>query len=254
MLLLVGAIFGAVVVTAIRLPIPFPLCFRDDPLISKCVVKAAKSLKPHLRSGIEELEIPHLYQLTVPEITVSILDNNSHFEKTVHNLTFIDMDTFKLRKVEFRPEDVTLEGNIKYKSLLYSEFFNMTGYVLGVPVNGARFFEGRMEGFDGRFVIKGEIFKKGGVDRCKVSDVKFDLQLQQIYGTLNAEKTEEFAVDDEFVYEYSKEVAKVFQLLYGQIFQTFLRKYLIKLCEDVPYSIVCYFPTSLSGSNNVPLW
>lgn len=47
------------------------ICHRNDPNLNECVKQSVNSLRPYLKTGIPELQIPPCEPLQVPQIEIS---------------------------------------------------------------------------------------------------------------------------------------------------------------------------------------
>ncbi|KAJ2943927.1 hypothetical protein O0L34_g8248 [Tuta absoluta] len=80
-------------------PDDFPSCKRSDPNIDKCVVEAVEGLRPMLKDGIPELNIPALEPLSIPTLKIDRTAPNLRIKAVLKKMKAIGGGNFKVEKV-----------------------------------------------------------------------------------------------------------------------------------------------------------
>lgn len=71
-----------------------PRCFRDDPNLNECLVKAAQTVKPLLKNGLKEFGVPSLNPLVIPSITLEQGTDKLNYKMSVNNYTIYGVDNY----------------------------------------------------------------------------------------------------------------------------------------------------------------
>ncbi|KAF9415274.1 hypothetical protein HW555_007023 [Spodoptera exigua] len=78
----------------------FPSCKRSDPQIEKCVLNGLEAMRPHLREGIPEVNIPALDPFTVPTLKLDRTAPNLRLKATVKHAKAYGGSDFKIEKLK----------------------------------------------------------------------------------------------------------------------------------------------------------
>lgn len=78
----------------------FPSCKRNDPQIEKCVLNGLEAMKPYLKDGIPEVNIPALDPFTVPTLKLDRTAPNLRIKATVKHAKAYGGSDFKIEKLK----------------------------------------------------------------------------------------------------------------------------------------------------------
>lgn len=83
---------------------PFPAefflkCKKSDPQIEKCILDGIESMKPILKTGIPEFNIPGLDPFTVPRLKLNRTAPNLRIKATIKQATAYGGSNFKVEKL-----------------------------------------------------------------------------------------------------------------------------------------------------------
>ncbi|XP_035430620.1 circadian clock-controlled protein daywake [Spodoptera frugiperda] len=78
----------------------FPSCKRSDPQIEKCVLDGLEAMRPRLREGIPDVNIPALEPFTVPTLKLDRTAPNLRLKATVKNAKAYGGSDFKIEKLK----------------------------------------------------------------------------------------------------------------------------------------------------------
>ncbi|KOB69359.1 Uncharacterized protein OBRU01_16971, partial [Operophtera brumata] len=77
----------------------FLKCKKSDPQIEKCVLDGIEAMKPALRAGIPEFNIPALEPFTVPRLKVNRTAPNLRIKATIKQAIAYGASNFKVEKL-----------------------------------------------------------------------------------------------------------------------------------------------------------
>lgn len=78
----------------------FPSCKRSDPEIVQCVLDAVELIRPHLKVGIPEVNIPPLDPFNVPTLKLDRTAPNLRLKATVKHAKAYGASDFKIEKLK----------------------------------------------------------------------------------------------------------------------------------------------------------
>ncbi|KAL7015288.1 hypothetical protein ACKWTF_016384 [Chironomus riparius] len=161
------------IVTA-PLPSIFPVCFRDDPQLSNCIVRAVNVLKPRLATGDlgDGFRTIRLDPLYIPKITYG---STSRLQTKLTNIYLKGLNNFKIEKLHANINDIKFDMLFSFPRINMKSNYQMIFGYLGAPM----FSEGQMlETFTNtkvRVVLKGRLYPKNGQRYFKFDPIYFKI-------------------------------------------------------------------------------
>ncbi|KAK4879328.1 hypothetical protein RN001_007474 [Aquatica leii] len=103
-----------IVITSCAIPGYIQVCHRDDPNLASCINNSITVLKPHLKDGISELDVPPLEPLLLDTVDLKTGNEATRIAATLTNLNIYGPTSFIIE--ELKPN---LSKNVfKFKVLL----------------------------------------------------------------------------------------------------------------------------------------
>uniref|UniRef100_A0A2A4KA60 Hemolymph juvenile hormone binding protein n=1 Tax=Heliothis virescens TaxID=7102 RepID=A0A2A4KA60_HELVI len=130
----------------------FPSCKRSDPQIEKCVLNGLEAMRPHLKEGIPEVNIPPLDPFTVPTLKLDRTAPNLRIKATVKQAKAYGGSDFKIEKLKLNLNNKYAgEMKITLPKLMVVANYDVRGSrLLALDING----KGRIRGnFTGITVV-----------------------------------------------------------------------------------------------------
>ncbi|CAH0698796.1 unnamed protein product [Spodoptera exigua] len=166
----------------------FPSCKRSDPQIEKCVLNGLEAMRPHLREGIPEVNIPALDPFTVPTLKLDRTAPNLRLKATVKHAKAYGGSDFKIEKLKLNLNN-KYAGELKLtlpRLMVVANYDVRGSRLLTLDING----KGRLRGnFTGITVIA-----KGFAKPIVKDDVEY-LQVDKIVSKVRINNAQ-IAIDD----------------------------------------------------------
>lgn len=168
--LLVEATIGAEIIRDI--PEFLHICHVHEPQYETCIIKSINDLKPYLKVGVPEYNIPSLEPLLLNKLSVSPTNSlkllgtdiqvygASNFEVTKVK---VDIDT-PLINVQVALPNIFVEGN-----------YEIDGKILLLPIRGSGLLKGNFSDCLGTCKIKGERYFENGVEKVRIVDFRMKI-------------------------------------------------------------------------------
>ncbi|KAL7015290.1 hypothetical protein ACKWTF_016386 [Chironomus riparius] len=164
MLKYINLIFYVNLILFIRLaraPLPsiFPVCFRDDPQLGECIVRAVKVLQPRLITGDlgEGYIIPKIDPFYIPKI---IYGTDRVFKAILSDVYLKGMSNFNIDKLHVDINDIRFDMILSFPKIDMTANYQMIFNLFGAPL----FSEGKMhEGLSNtkiRLIMKARLYNK----------------------------------------------------------------------------------------------
>ncbi|CAH0600254.1 unnamed protein product [Chrysodeixis includens] len=116
----------------------FPKCKRSDPQLDKCVLDAIENMRPFIKQGIPEVNIPPLDPFTVPTLKLDRTAPNLRLKATVKHAKAYGGSDFKIEKLKFNLNNKYV-GEIKLvlPKLMVTANYDVKGSrLLTLDING----------------------------------------------------------------------------------------------------------------------
>ncbi|XP_059049445.1 uncharacterized protein LOC131844548 [Achroia grisella] len=163
----VASIYGKVT------PDYFPSCKRNDPQINKCILDGIESMRPQLKNGIPEVNIPSIEPFVVPTLKLDRNVPNLRIKATIRQAKAFGASNFKIEKLKINLNNkYAAEVKISIPKLMVITEYDIQGSrLLTLDING----KGKLQGnFTGVTVIaKGaaKLIEKDGVEYLQAEKV-----------------------------------------------------------------------------------
>ncbi|RZF37246.1 hypothetical protein LSTR_LSTR006572 [Laodelphax striatellus] len=135
-----------------KIPDYIKICKRNDPKLDECILHSIEDLRPKLKNGIPELEIPALEPLILPEVVVSPGGSTD-----LKNLVF---------KLVVAIPYLHFEGK-----------YDVNASVLGVPIQGKGPMRANATDVTADLVLKGKASKRGGNNYIDFYNIELGIDL-----------------------------------------------------------------------------
>ncbi|XP_070496206.1 uncharacterized protein [Chironomus tepperi] len=127
--------YVSLVISIVRGHIPsfFPVCIRDDPELSNCIVKAIKFLQPRLVTGDfgKEFWIPKIDPFKVPDLTYG---SENLLKITIYNGYARGGSRFNIEKLYIDIKDLKFDLILTFPRIDMHSNYKMKFNLFGAPV------------------------------------------------------------------------------------------------------------------------
>ncbi|KAL7015289.1 hypothetical protein ACKWTF_016385 [Chironomus riparius] len=155
-----------------RAPIPFffPVCLRDDPELSDCIVRAIKFLQPRLITGDfgNEFWIPKIDPFYIPKLTYG---SDNMLKITILDGYARGGGRFKIEKLYVDIKDLRFDVILKFPRIDMRSDYKMKVNLFGAPL----YSEGKMyevlTNVKIRAILKGNLYTKNGQQYVKFDPI-----------------------------------------------------------------------------------
>ncbi|VEN61848.1 unnamed protein product [Callosobruchus maculatus] len=134
-LLAQAAIFSCYALAVDDLPPEFPRCHRNDPQIEKCLMDAAETVRPYLRSGVPGL-LPSIQNYTLKEVVMKDGNDALNYKMEMPNVIFYGIDDYQMKRISFDPKTLTFSMEYLLPELLMQGRYNLQGKIFFAPLRG----------------------------------------------------------------------------------------------------------------------
>ncbi|XP_051167809.1 protein takeout-like [Leptopilina boulardi] len=174
--------FSTLSIFAEEIPEFLNICKRNDPNLELCVRKSVEALRPYLKTGVPDHNIPSLEPLLLKELTAS---QGTGMKISVKNVKVFGASSFKIKKLKIDPNDIRIGVDLELPNLNIEGQYAINGRILLLPIQGAGPMRANVTDVGAVVRIKTNMVKNPttGLDHIEISD--FRLKLSITKGTLH---------------------------------------------------------------------
>jgi len=110
-------------------------CLRNDPKLHECLAAEINHLRPYLKEGINEIELPPVEPFRMDTLGLAITGGSNGYKITLRDIDLFGASNFSIQKILIRP-NLPFEGKIKIPKMTMEAKYASTGVLLVLPANG----------------------------------------------------------------------------------------------------------------------
>ncbi|KAJ3633804.1 hypothetical protein MTP99_010729 [Tenebrio molitor] len=150
------------------LPAYYPRCYRDDPNINQCLLKATEQVKPFLQKGVPELNLPPISPFHIPEINLQQGTNVLSYKDTLTNVVITGLDNYKFRQFDFDVKNLFFNSSVEMGFLNIKSNYSIKGKLLTVPIEGVGTLNTNITNSNGTLTTQAKLVTRKGISYMDV--------------------------------------------------------------------------------------
>ncbi|KAL7015286.1 hypothetical protein ACKWTF_016382 [Chironomus riparius] len=160
--------------TIAPLPTIFPVCFRDDPHISDCLIQSVKMFQLRMTTGDlgDGFKVPRLDPLYIPKLKLGI-ENVLH--TTMEDMNLRGFSKCSIEKLHVNMRDLKFDMIITIPQMDIVSNYKMEIRLLPCPLDSEGVRHEVMENVKIRIIMKGRLYQKNGQNYLKFDPIYFKI-------------------------------------------------------------------------------
>lgn len=163
LLLLVG------VASAIVMPDYLTICSRNDPDLSECVKNSVHNLRPYLRDGIKELNVPAMDPLYIGDLNI-LEGGSTGINVRARKLNVFGAANFEIKKIRLSIPNRRFDFELNLPRLQGEGFYDINGNILALPIKGSGPFVGNFTNFYAYVKITYDVKEVNSIEYIQIKD------------------------------------------------------------------------------------
>ncbi|XP_065203827.1 uncharacterized protein Jhbp1 [Planococcus citri] len=128
--------YFAIVYSQQELPPYVKQCREDDPLLADCIIKAIDHLRPYLKTGIPEIQLPAVEPFKIDSLSLALTNGPNGYKITLRDIDAFGASNFQISKIKLRNGNAPFEVKIKIPKMVLDAKYTSTGILIVIPANG----------------------------------------------------------------------------------------------------------------------
>ncbi|XP_043274340.1 protein takeout-like [Venturia canescens] len=149
------------------------LCHQKDSQLNECVKRSVEALRPHLKSGIEALNIPPCEPLRIPQIEISQAAGPVSINSVYKNIRVLGGTDFVLKSVKIDMDKDRIRLKLYIPRLQMDSDYSLRGRILMLPVIGRGQARGNYSDIDVIVTVQGERYQNSQTNRTHFRVAEF---------------------------------------------------------------------------------
>ncbi|KAF7387179.1 hypothetical protein HZH68_012856 [Vespula germanica] len=147
-------------------------CSRKDPKLKSCLIDSLHHLKPYLKDGIPEIELPSVEPFRMDELTLSLTGGTNGYKVQLRELYVRGASNYTVEDIQLGSP---FEAVIRMPALVLDAQYTSSGVLIILPASGNGTFHARFD--DVRALVKGLVSTKIRDDKTYLNVEKLDVEL-----------------------------------------------------------------------------
>ncbi|XP_050308638.1 protein takeout-like [Anthonomus grandis grandis] len=126
----------------------FPVCYRNDPELSKCLLNASDYVRPYLAKGIPELRLPTFEPFQIPQIELAQGTSALNFKAVLHDVIAHGLTRYKFHRFDFDVSNYEFFCEAKIPGVVLEGDYSVSGRILIAPIEGKGKFKAEIDSCD----------------------------------------------------------------------------------------------------------
>ncbi|KAL3282190.1 hypothetical protein HHI36_005384, partial [Cryptolaemus montrouzieri] len=152
------------------------ICKSNDPDLAACITESVNALRPQLKKGIPELEVPPLEPLYLDEIKLRNGPSTAKLDANITNIRVWGPSNFKILDVKPNLAKKKFAFKVAIPHIRFEGDYDIDMNILLLKYKGVGAINGNFTDYSFDCVMKGHIMKIDGKDY-----LKFDRMLLKLY-------------------------------------------------------------------------
>ncbi|CAH1176096.1 unnamed protein product [Phaedon cochleariae] len=120
-------------------------CYEGEPDVIECFKGAIHHLRPYLRQGIKEIELPSVEPFKMEELSLSLTTGPNGYKVSLKDIDVFGASQFTVRKLRLSTEKSPFETKIKIPQLKIHSRYESSGVLIILPASGNGTFDGKLD-------------------------------------------------------------------------------------------------------------
>ncbi|XP_050548947.1 uncharacterized protein LOC126910428 [Daktulosphaira vitifoliae] len=153
-------------------------CIRNDPKLVDCIIQALNHIKPYLKQGIKEIELPPVEPFKLDSLSLALTGGTNGYKITLKDIDAYGASDFIIQKI-IAHSNSPFEGKIKIPRMTLDAKYLSSGVLLVIPATGNGTFHADLD--DIWVNIKGNIsnYKKKSKEYYRLDNLDIELDIKK---------------------------------------------------------------------------
>ncbi|XP_074025621.1 protein takeout [Leptinotarsa decemlineata] len=120
-------------------------CHKGDPEVIECFKEAIHHLRPYLKKGIKEIELPSVEPFKMEELSLSLTTGPNGYKVSLKNIDVFGASQFTVRTLKLSTDKQPFETKIKIPLLKIESRYESSGVLIILPASGNGTFNGHLD-------------------------------------------------------------------------------------------------------------
>jgi len=185
-------------------------CVRNDPKLNECLAAEINHLRPYLKEGIDEIELPPVEPFRMDSLSLAITGGSNGYKITLRDIDLYGISNFSIQRIVLR-SNLPFEGRVRIPKMTMDAKYASTGVLLVLPANGNGTFHADLG--DVTAIAKGVLssYQKDSEEYYSLDGLEVDLIIKKAYMVVSKVNNNRIIVEatNLFLRENGQEVLQV---------------------------------------------
>ncbi|KAJ3654889.1 hypothetical protein Zmor_014042 [Zophobas morio] len=177
-------VMGLICFTSAALPPYIKVCKSTDADLANCIINSVNLLRPKLKEGIPELNVPPMEPLLLDVVKLRSGPNSAKIDANITNIKVWGPTSFEILELKPNPSKAKFAFKVRIPSLHFEGDYDIDMKILVLAYKGVGPIVGNFTNYYFDCILKGNKIKKDGEDYLKFDKMRLRLRIGESKITL----------------------------------------------------------------------
>uniref|UniRef100_A0A1I8NFZ8 Hemolymph juvenile hormone binding protein (JHBP) n=1 Tax=Musca domestica TaxID=7370 RepID=A0A1I8NFZ8_MUSDO len=160
---------------AVTMPDYIKVCSRNDPKINECIKNTVHDMRPYLKDGIKELNVPAMEPLFIGDLNI-LEGGSAGINVKAKDLNIYGASNFEIKKLKNSNNGMRYDFEINLPRLQGEGNYDINGQILTLPLRGNGPFTGNFTNFYAFVKILFDVKEVNGEEYLQINNLEVKIR------------------------------------------------------------------------------
>lgn len=155
-------------------------CKEGDPHLLNCLMDAIHHLRPYLKRGIDEIELPSVEPFQMDELTLSLTTGPNGYKVSLKDMVIYGASNYSVQTIKLSENGKPFEAVIKIPELLIDARYTSSGVLIILPASGNGTFHATFDDITAKVEGKVTVNNRNDLEYLHVDTLDLDLDVADV--------------------------------------------------------------------------
>ncbi|XP_075236227.1 juvenile hormone binding protein 1 [Lycorma delicatula] len=154
-------------------------CKESDPKLTECAVQALHHIRPYLKQGIPEIEMPPVEPFRIDSLSLALTTGPNGYKITLRDVDIYGASNYTISKLKLSKNGSPFEAKVKFQKMSIDAKYTSSGVLIILPASGNGTFHADFSDVTANVRFSTTSIKKNGKTYYNVERLDLDLIIKE---------------------------------------------------------------------------
>ncbi|RZF35183.1 hypothetical protein LSTR_LSTR012621 [Laodelphax striatellus] len=156
-------------------------CIENDPEIEKCAIVALHHIRPYLKAGIPEIEMPKVEPFRIDSLSLALTTGPNGYKITLRNLDIFGASNYTIKKLKLSKNGSPVEAKVHFPKMKIDAKYTSSGVLIILPASGNGTFHADFTDVYALVRVAVSHFERDNLNWYNADKMEIDLKITQAH-------------------------------------------------------------------------